>query len=314
VATQLYSLYPPGPFDHVIPEAPSLDALLHANESLPESSEYDCPNIDRANICDTKTLGPRYFFDGEYLYLRLVDMVNYVDRYRNAGPRYDEFHGMRLTIINNLFTWRVRASCAPICPESPVCGVPVCISNTSYPEYQVPSAAVDFCSSRPGADVGCPTRDARKAFYDCFNSSTSGTLHNRLQTCRQVAVSTFTNRFGNASEAVDLADDLEAEVAASTNGGGSNGNGDASGDSGSGSDAMLIGAIAGGVAVALLVGVAVVIQTRKKRQSSNGAAAASSAGRGSRTRVSPSNSSIGSSTQSTSSMVSERPMESVWVQ
>lgn len=308
VATQRYNIWPPGPHDHVIPMAASLAEVMNATEPLPHPDNYVCPDTYRANICNTGTVGPRYFFDGRFLYLRVVNMLHYVDRYRgqSAQPDYDSFHGMQLTNINNFFTWRVRASCTPVCAGSPVCGVPVCLRNTSYSAYDIPPAAVDFCAARPGADVGCPDWSARDAFYACFNGSSSGTPRSRAAACRQAALDAYTNDFGATADAEDLADTLEAEAVASTGGGGG---GDADSSSSTDSSTVLVGAVVGAVAaVAIVVAVVAVVLKRHSRQP--GPPSLGSCG-GSRSRVSPSSSSMASNTSE--SALQERPVESVWL-
>ena len=125
MAYQKYYWGRDGPKSLYIPQATSFQDLF-APEQLKPKSEYICPDAWNPpstsfndNVCATGGIGPLWYFNGSMLFIRMVDLVNYVPALvRSPDFKYAR-EGAELNTIENMFRWFIDVNCPDQCDDNP---------------------------------------------------------------------------------------------------------------------------------------------------------------------------------------------------
>jgi hypothetical protein len=110
-----------GPRTLIIPQAHSISELLQP-EQLKDKKDYICPDswnppstTYQDNICQTGGIGPLWYFNGSILFIRMVDLTNYIPAYQNTPDFKYAREGAELNTIDLLFRWYIDANCEDQC-------------------------------------------------------------------------------------------------------------------------------------------------------------------------------------------------------
>lgn len=104
-----------GLYPNPLPMAPNLAYVTKTTEDIPAPSQMNCTSKNWYDFChfNGTGYGPSWFFDGQFLYVRVVNFNCYnINQYQTCSSDYYGFQGMELWDVENGFTLNINASCA----------------------------------------------------------------------------------------------------------------------------------------------------------------------------------------------------------